>query len=314
MNPWLGLDAARALPADGRGRARRALRADAHEQPGRARLPGARARGRRAASTSTWRARSSPHAKRLAGASGWSGLGLVVGATHARGGAPRARRRADRRSSSCRATAPRARAREDAVASFVRGAGGRREGGLVNAARGAPLPGGRARRRRAGLGARRRRRARPRDRRARRRRRALSPQTARRSGTPRPQLAVGSSGRPCSSAAARACASPSAWRGGARSCCGSGGGAWWPSSWRARRLGEASREVEPLPSPRPMETPLDRMADFDLTEDQRLRPRGRVREFAEKEILPARRGARARGPLPARADPEARPARLHGAR
>ena len=34
-----------------------------------------------------------------------------------------------------------------------------------------------------------------------------------------------------------------------------------------------------------METPLDRMADFDLTEDQRL-VRRVVREFAEKEILP----------------------------
>jgi alkylation response protein AidB-like acyl-CoA dehydrogenase len=34
-----------------------------------------------------------------------------------------------------------------------------------------------------------------------------------------------------------------------------------------------------------METPLDRMADFDLTEDQRLVRRA-VREFAEKEILP----------------------------
>ena len=34
-----------------------------------------------------------------------------------------------------------------------------------------------------------------------------------------------------------------------------------------------------------MQTPLDRMADFDLSEDQR-QVRKVVREFAEKEILP----------------------------
>ena len=34
-----------------------------------------------------------------------------------------------------------------------------------------------------------------------------------------------------------------------------------------------------------MSTPLERMADFDLTEDQRA-VRAAVREFAEKEILP----------------------------
>ena len=33
-----------------------------------------------------------------------------------------------------------------------------------------------------------------------------------------------------------------------------------------------------------MQTPLDRMADFDLTEEQR-EVRRMVREFAEKEIL-----------------------------
>ena len=34
-----------------------------------------------------------------------------------------------------------------------------------------------------------------------------------------------------------------------------------------------------------MQTPLDRMADFDLTPEQR-QVRAAVREFAEKEILP----------------------------
>ena len=34
-----------------------------------------------------------------------------------------------------------------------------------------------------------------------------------------------------------------------------------------------------------MQTPLDRLADFDLTDEQR-QVRAAVREFAEKEILP----------------------------
>ena len=34
-----------------------------------------------------------------------------------------------------------------------------------------------------------------------------------------------------------------------------------------------------------MQTPLDRMADFDLSDEQRLVRRA-VREFAEKELLP----------------------------
>lgn len=75
-----------------------------------------------------------PHAKRLAGASGWSGLGLVVGAT-----TPDEARRVREAAPTSLFLVPgygaQGASARDAVEGFVRGPGGRREGGLVNAAR-----------------------------------------------------------------------------------------------------------------------------------------------------------------------------------
>jgi orotidine-5'-phosphate decarboxylase len=80
-----------------------------------------------------------PHAKRLAGETGWSGLGLVVGATTP----DEARRVRDAAPTSLFLVpgygAQGASAKE-AVAGFVAGPGGRREGGLVNTARGLNFP------------------------------------------------------------------------------------------------------------------------------------------------------------------------------
>ena len=107
---------------------------------------------------------------------------------------------------------------------------------------------------RAGLGARRRRGARPRD-------QPSSPRRRRASGSEaRAPLLLRRRTRRCF---AFACA-----RSGARSCCGSGAGAWCSSSWRRRRLGEASREVEPATLPAPDGDPP--------RPDGRLRPDARA--------------------------------------
>jgi orotidine-5'-phosphate decarboxylase len=80
-----------------------------------------------------------PHAKRLAGKSGWSGLGLVVGAT-----TPDEARRVRDAAPTSLFLVPgygaQGAAARDAVAGFVAGPGGRREGGIVNAARALNFP------------------------------------------------------------------------------------------------------------------------------------------------------------------------------
>lgn len=80
-----------------------------------------------------------PLAKRLAGETGWSGLGLVVGAT-----TPEEARRVRDAAPSALFLVPgygaQGASAQDAVASFVAGPGGRREGGIVNTARGLHFP------------------------------------------------------------------------------------------------------------------------------------------------------------------------------
>jgi orotidine-5'-phosphate decarboxylase len=80
-----------------------------------------------------------PAAKRLAGAQGWSGLGLVVGATR-----PEEAQRVREVAPSALFLVPgygaQGASARDAVAGFVRGAGGRLEGGLVNASRALLFP------------------------------------------------------------------------------------------------------------------------------------------------------------------------------
>jgi orotidine-5'-phosphate decarboxylase len=83
-----------------------------------------------------------PLAKRLAGASGrWSGLGLVVGAT-----VPEEARRVRELAPDSLFLVPgygaQGASARDAVAGFLAGPGGRREGGLVNAARSLHFPDG----------------------------------------------------------------------------------------------------------------------------------------------------------------------------
>jgi orotidine-5'-phosphate decarboxylase len=80
-----------------------------------------------------------PHAKRLAGGCGWSGLGLVVGAT-----TPDEARRVREAAPTSLFLVPgygaQGASAVDAVASFVPGPKGPREGGLVNTARGLNFP------------------------------------------------------------------------------------------------------------------------------------------------------------------------------
>jgi orotidine-5'-phosphate decarboxylase len=80
-----------------------------------------------------------PHAKRLAGETGWSGLGLVVGAT-----TPEEARRVRDAAPTALFLVPgygaQGASAQDAVASFVAGPDGRREGGIVNTARGLHFP------------------------------------------------------------------------------------------------------------------------------------------------------------------------------
>jgi orotidine-5'-phosphate decarboxylase len=80
-----------------------------------------------------------PHAKRLAGERGFSGLGLVVGAT-----TPEEARRVRDAAPTSLFLVPgygaQGASAKDAVAGFVAGPGGRREGGIVNTARGLNFP------------------------------------------------------------------------------------------------------------------------------------------------------------------------------
>jgi len=80
-----------------------------------------------------------PLAKRLAGAQGWSGLGLVVGATR-----PEEAERVREVAPSALFLVPgygaQGASARDSVAGFVRGPGGRLEGGIVNASRALLFP------------------------------------------------------------------------------------------------------------------------------------------------------------------------------
>jgi orotidine-5'-phosphate decarboxylase len=80
-----------------------------------------------------------PLAKRLAGAEGWSGLGLVVGATRAEE-AERVREVAPEALFLVPGYGAQGASARDSVAGFVRGPGGRLEGGIVNASRALLFP------------------------------------------------------------------------------------------------------------------------------------------------------------------------------